>query len=734
MGDDILDVVKGGGEERPVTTEELAEIKSEIAAIVRDFSDGLGAARVDTDNTRFCVWEGQSVTGRKLAENNNDEEPMPFDGACDQRIRLVDKLINEDMMLCVLASMRARVVIKGGEASDTEYAGKMNLVLNWVKRQMGFLYMQELMKLAQYVFGDSPAVGWMKVFWRRKIELEMRTLTIDELMEFYVTSMMQDFDDAEAEEGPEEFEEAVQEAVRDFRAALEDDEFGEESLAEVLVQFFPHLKTGRAKKIIRQLRGKGSARFPAPYVKQNGIEMRAKRFGDEWYVPMNTGDFQDARIVAEPEWLTAAQVKSREVSDGWSKEFIEEVLKHEAERTFTEYVRNDVGVIVERAVEFYKGLYQVVTVYRQRVTDDGVLGRYFVTMHDSAEKTATGWQLLDYKHGKLPGHVMRREVLTSRMLEARGLSELWGPHQDLLKMFVDSFGDNAQLAAVPPIVTRGRRSEGRLYIKPLEELQAKRDGDYSWLDPPQYPQTVDKMLAEVRRQIDEANGRSGPEVSTELVALHDQFKVLWWLVNQREWDRQILQLAQEFLTDEDLQRITNGKGVQVIRTTKEIQGEFDMDLYYDPRDMNPEYVATVGKFLKDIILAMDRDKTVRASPLVAALMWRFAPDLAEASLVEVDEAQLAEIEDEMNNLKTIRTGVEPTRKTDGSENYALRISMYEDIEKLNPDAYSDMSPDKMNILLARMEYLRAQDAQFGENAQTGREGAERALPAEGVEG
>ena len=75
---------------------------------------------------------------------------------------------------------------------------------------------------------------------------------------------------------------------------------------------------------------------------------------------------------------------------------------------------------------------------------------------------------------------------------------------------------------------------GRLRIKPLEEIPLKRDGDVKWMQPPAYPSTVDAMMKEVRRQVDEYYGRSNDAVPQDLVNLLRQFKVMWWLANLRE--------------------------------------------------------------------------------------------------------------------------------------------------------------------------------------------------------
>jgi hypothetical protein len=356
-----------------------------------------------------------------------------------------------------------------------------------------------------------------------------------------------------------------------------------------------------------------------------------------------------------------------------------------------------------------------------------VPGKYFVVFHYDVDEAAAERQLIDYAHGGYPGHVFQREVLTSRLCDSRGVAELAGSYQGLMKLYCDSFGDHAQIAGVPPIITRNRQRMGALHIKPLIELQAKRDGDFEWMKPPAYPKTVVDMMKEMRRQMDEYFGRTNPDVAPDIVQLQREFKVLWWLMNLREALVQVFQLIQQYMPDEMLARITNKQGQQVFRSREEIQGQFDIDLQFNPQDLDPEYLEKVGKIVKDMLLAIDRDKTIQTAPIVSALLWRLSPELADAALLDVDQANQAEALAEIKAYQEIRAGTEPELPDDGSINYQLRLQLYANMEQMNPQIYKDMAPDKLAIMQSRLQRLQVLAEQYGENPQIGREGGKRAL-------
>ena len=757
-----IDEVAGDGGTSLVTEPTLAELKSEVDQIVSESKDTIWTTRVDTEATRYCRWDHQSADGLKHAIANDDEEPEPFEGASDMRVRTADMLINEDVMLLLLSAMRAQINFRGTESKDTKKAGNMAIVMRWlIRNHWGVKWTRELLKLANYFTGDSPGVALLGICWRREMALKMETLTAEELMELYLKQVVEvlaeQMPDAGSTSAPQAggqtpavagaegqatagIQEQAMQAAEDFKIALASKEFGEEILAGKLTEYFPGIRPARAKKVIKALRETGRAEFPVPYIKQDGPDLQAKRLFEDWFIPLNTTEFQKARVYFEAEWLSKPQIIERKISEGWSDAFVEQVIGerqsdgsrqggHEGEAAFPEYVRDENGNIVIRAQTYYKGLYQVLTAYYQATNEDGVPGRYCVVFHYEVDEAATERRLIDYAHGNYPGHAFQREVLTARLCDSRGLAELAGPYQGLMKIYCDSFGDHAQIAGVPPIITRNRQRMGALHIRPLIELQAKRDGDFTWMKPPEYPRTVVDMVKELRRQTDEYFGRTNPDVAPDIVQLQREFKVLWWLMNLREALVQVFQLCQQYMPDSMIQRITNKQGEPIFRSREEIQGQFDLDLQFDPRDLDPEYLQTIGTIVKDMLLAIDRDKTIQTAPIVSALLWRLSPELADAALVDVDQANQAETAAEIKAYQEIRAGTEPELPDDGSINYQLRLQLYQQMEGMNPDIYRDMAPDKLNIMQSRLQRLQVLAQQYGENVQIGRQGGKAALPA-----
>lgn len=719
----------------------LTEIKDEAVAIANYAQQYLWAPRLEAEANRLALWSGQSSDGLKH-ESALGAEAEPFEGATDARVRLCDQLVNEEVMLLVVAALRAQMSVRGVESSDSKQAARQQLTLQWILRNhLGVRWMRELVRLANYYAGDCPAVTMMRVWWEREWALGLEKVDAARLMELFQTQIAE-----AAQESGQDPQQIMEAAGPDLEALVSmcgtgaADPEAAAFLASALVRMFPGVSEKLALKAARQLIKDGQAEFPVPYMKKNGPQISARRFMEDWWLHVNTRDFESCQLWFEAEWVTAIEMRTRIESRGYSEEFVKAVVGEErAERgtgriggqesvpAFAEYVRVADGKMAERDRKYYAGLFHVVTAFYQASDENGIPGLFYLPVHMEADVAAHEPRLVNDQSGEWPAVVLQREVLGGRLLDSRGIPETAGPFQGLLKMFTDSHGDHAMVAGVPPIITRGRQKMGQLRIRPLEELQAKRDGDYKWLSPPQYPATVANMIKEIGLQINEYYGRTAENVAPDLVAMHRMFKVMWFLTQLREVVKRLMQLCQAEMSDEMLARITNAKGEPMVRSREEIQGQFDLTLVFDPADLDPENLQKTASIVKDLLMAMDSEKTIQAAPVVSALFYRLAPELADAALRDVDAANQDESEDEVKAYQQVRAGIEPDLPDDGSVNYQLRLQLYQNMQQMNPQIFGDLSEDKMAILQSRMQRMQVLAQQYGENVDIGRQGGKTAL-------
>jgi hypothetical protein len=248
------------------------------------------------------------------------------------------------------------------------------------------------------------------------------------------------------------------------------------------------------------------------------------------------------------------------------------------------------------------------------------------------------------------------------------------------------------------------------------------------MTPPSPVQNWAEVTGTLKTMIDEYHGRANKDVDPSLTQIHREYKIMWWLANMAEVYRQIIQLFQQFGTDEMIQRITGRDGKPIARSVKEIQGDFDLQIMFDPRDMEPEYLNNLSDIMLKIVNTMDRSKIVDVNPIVASLMYRIAPDIAEVSIRDEKRAAESEIEGERLNYQKILGGEMPEMVEDGSQDYQTRLGFYDGLVQSNPVVFDSLPQDRQMLLNTRIAHLRAMVQQYNVNAQTGRQGVETPTP------
>jgi len=704
-------MVAGDGGNAEVTKEELLKFKDECAQIARAAAYNVNERRFASEEVRFTIWEGQSPDGRKHADAQDGKPAFPFEGASDARIRLADQIVNERVLILTAAALRNLPRVKGLELENEDLGHRLTTVLKWVlKNKLGSQYFREIVKLAQYQEADSPAGAILGVWWEQEVQLEMQTITMQQILQLLQQTGV----------------DAMTIAHLEAELMNPDQDAGS---AQALQQFLPHLSDKRARQVVADLRTAEQAEFPSPYLKNDHPVLCAYRLYEDIFFPTNTSDGQRCRAYFVREWVSEAELRERIVSEGYDPDFVEEVLEHEADSMFPLYRRNptqgDFMVIKqEESKDAYRGMYELVHSYYKAVNEDNVPGIYYLTLHGQVDFTAYDRRLLDFKHGEYPFTWFMREIIGSRLLDSRGVPELVATEQWSQKLLADSFNDNVSLATVPPIKVPRRRSKLSLVIGPLKIIKEDRPGDVSWMEPPTYPQGNEAQQKQIKMRVDEYFGRISETVPPMLTQLHQSGMAQQFLTSLQDALMQMMQLCQQYISDEELALITGDDGKPVARSRADIQGKFNVELTFDPRDLDMDYLKNIVGMIVQI-LQIDTLNTVQRDKLVQRLFMAIDPNLANETLRPVQAAQQSEIDDEENNFTKIAAGIEPPMVANGL-NFPLRLQTLMGIGQKNPEAFQKLNETSRAILEARVKYLQNQVQQI-QNAQIGRQVGQPAL-------
>ena len=713
-------VVDGDGGAAKVSEKELDELKELVEEIGRDVAEYIVGRQQSSAETRFCQWEGQSSDGRKHKVDQG-KDVLPFEGASDSRIFTADKIVNEHLREYRLAAARVVPQIMGMESTDAGRGQKLRTLLRYLVMNKWDDYTRQISLVGQYMEGDEPGVGIMGVYWRRERSLKNAMIVPEDLIIIYVQAM-------------QESGQQLDEADVDYLLGLFDDEANADALAALVSTIHPQMESSRVKKVVKELYETGEAEFPEPYIKTNMPVLEAHKLYDDIFIPINTTDIQRARVIIKRNWYSRAEAKERAAIDGWNKSFVDklvgldddDVKGYESMTGFNDEHRgasSDTIVLDEDAKGKYAGLYEVLTAYSREVNKDGVPAIYVRKFSWFVDEPAKDREMQGYLHGKFPFVVFPREYLSKLVLDSRGVPLLVQTPQHSMKLHNDSLEDHVQVNTNPPIKVPPNKPRFQLTLQPFGQIMANPREDISYMDPPRYPVAAEKQRGWVENEVNDYFGRESDKVTPEESMEAQQDRINHFLDCLKQALYMALQLCQQYMTDEEIQRIVGGAGLPLARSVEEIQGQFDIYLSYDVRDMDLEYLKKKAELFMTYVRSLDTRQTVQYEQVVRRIFEAIDPNLAEESLVQPQVADERERNEEKHDIALMLNGLRPERPEKG-QNHRLRLQVLEEelaLRMQNPEAFEPMSLASRAILKEQLDYRRFQ-VQQEENADIGRKG------------
>lgn len=713
-----LEQVAGLGENRSVSSDDLEELKELVSEIRTDIQEEVLTARRENEAVRFCQWAGQAPDGRKRRDFLG-KEPKPFEGASDARVREADKIGQERVRLEVAAATRTMPEAQAVEDADSAAAGRMSLYLKWlVRNKWGSSFRRQVELLSQYRNMDTPAVAVAFVDWQRETCLAYREVTRAEVVQSLVGQLP-----APGEADVVEINDLVTNPQRVPQLA---------DMLPVLLGI--DLKPGRMVKLAREIVETGTGQYPAAYVKVNEPRMEALRVYEDVFYPANTMDLQRARCIIRRHWYTRAEVLERQATEGWSEAFVRELIGDddrdegaEGKSAFDdEQALNAINQQLTDIADERDGLYEVLVCYRRAANEDGVLGIFVDTFSAFCSVAAKPRELWDRKHGQYPFVAFPRECLTSRLNDSRGIAELVSTQQQSLKLLTDSFEDHVQTTINPPIKRPRGRPFFQITLAPFGEIEEDRPNSIGFMERPPYPQAAADFWRQKRREINEYWGRFDPETNPNetLAFLTQQDAVDSFLVCMTDVFQMVVQLVQQYESDERLARISGGMDQPLARSIEEIQGEFDISMTFDVRDMDLEKVVKKAKVVLENLRPLDAQGLVPYDYFLRNVVAALNPNWA-ARIPPAEAAGARIAAEEQGYFVQILSGVEPPmpEKVDAPGMRLQTLQGLMEPRMRQPQAFAPLTPASVAIYNNRVKYLGFQQQQMA-NADTGRVGTE----------
>lgn len=745
---------------------------------------------------RYCWWEGKTADGRRWTPKEKDKEVLPWKGASDMTVPMVDTYCNQDIALLNTGLMRMRLLATGLETHDISFGARVSNLLRWLIFNQMTERNREQRFLANAFVEDGKAV--LGVFWDRQVQMGYEEITMAMVQRLAELSS-QDLQSAGGEQGrPAEagttspgpdgpgpsglaqgaeptrqftaeeqaqlaeavlLPQMIMDPAREQEAAAKIQEWAAEivrhnfktALGEYEDQLLEgyELKAKRARSIARELREKGRAQIPVPSVTRNRPTIVALRLDEDFFVPPDASDLENARGMFWREWTTAEELKERVVSTGYDEGWVKYVIlnckgKGSPEPTSTQSEGNP-GVTgwEEHGQRWLDAseLYGIVHGYEKRCNEDGVPGIYYTVFHPDASARAQGKGnvlpgggqayaktcLLDYPHPDYPFIYFRREHLSRRVDDSRGYGEIAFSGQMLLKQEADLEVDRSWLTTVPPL----HHPRGR---PPSQWGPGAKVGagprEYFYADTPKWDPGSKEVRALVMELWDRYFARAGKDGSNALFAQIQQQDLMDnWLDGWRLALMQMFQLCQQYLPNEFYYRIVGSDQGRPIKTSRaEIQGKFDLTIGFNTWHLSPEHLKELLAALKEIAQTLDLNGRIDRDRLVMVALEWLDPNLPEMLIRPGEEASQAEIEDEQNVFARMWAGLDQDVKPAGQA-WGLRLQVLQDIlmgtdekgEPKNPEGRKKYEEDEnfRKRIDKRMQQLHFQVEQRTTNPMKG---------------
>lgn len=748
-------------------TLDAAWVIDEVTGALTDIGEWISNAQVH-ERTALCLWEGQSADGRKWRENYG-RKVFPYEGAADSRVHLTGAAVDELTMLEMMAVDAAKVQVIAMEANDGAASRRVETLMKYETRQRmrGELWRERnFARQIKHTFGHAV----MHVGWEERMGTKRATVAVRDLIllatEMGLAELRQQaveggaVADAQGEVLTPEQKMLVADAAEARVEGMLGTEDGNVVELMGLIRLRHGLLSGtRARKVARALQRAGEGEvveFAEPIRKPGRPCVRALLPGFDVFYPWWTCTVPEAPWVARVDSYSEPELRAMPKTAGWDERavrallamgptqvvdsgVVQQALQGVSHTMFNEPARLTTA---QRLASKQGGAYEVLHVTVQTVDEEGFPAVQEIVLHpglcgkdkrkDGSEHVLMN-RLVDYYFDGGCYVDFRREFKPARPLwEARGVPELTGTHQSLVKGGRDASMDRTSFATMPIVKVNARRAGGgaRWDYEPGTKLPLAQGDVAEYLQAPRLDQGTLLDAAEIRKDAANLLGLHHADLPQAKILMHQQWIVTNALLEEREVLLRILGLDQQFMEPLFVSRVVGAGPAAFEVTREEIAGSFDFVLEFDVKSLDMEYLQKRWTALKDAFSIPGVAGQVPTVPLVAWLLNNIDAGLADLVTGGLQERNAAQAEEEKAAVAMMLTGVEPT--VTESMDAQTRLAALEEQMRVNPIVQARYAENGLftEMMNGRAEAFRFQIQQRTENAQTGRTGFKPVMDAD----
>ena len=648
--------------------------------------------------TRYAIWNGQSADGKKHYREGSRVSPTPWDGASDLRVFLVDNIINKKVAMQCMAFKRANLSAVPVEGNDLGRANDVSNFMRWLINTQIPEVDREIELAANYL--NEKGIAAMGAFWEKRREKTLVNVRLQDLQQQFPQIDIQ---------------------------ALVNDENAASDLKAIFQEQY-NCSASKAGKMLKELRDTGETTVPIDGPERSYPVLRAFNLDENLFIPSFSLDLENVPGIYRVEYFSAEQLRAMVHTDGWDEAWVEKAIKTVRGKLITispsEYLQPISRSFVYTQQRFTDKI-GVVYAYQRLSDEDGVPGIYCTVFNpilppDSNQMGYAKSSLLGYAHGQYPFTLFRREYLSRKLHDSRGLPEPGKPWQDQIKSHKDARIDAASLGVLPPLCHPQGRPPGRW--GPGSLISERRPGEYHYADRPIPDMNTDDSENRLEASFKEYNGFASNEGDPAIDPIFNQFEIDKFLTSLAKTFRQVWKLYKQYGNEQVAFRVMGVRTADPTLFSKgDVNEDFDFYLAWDVQ--SPDFKKMSEKWTAIIQGAqtLDRNGVVNWAELCQAFISSIDPNIAERIIQPVSEGQQKVVNDEHNDLAQIFAGIPKNIRVGTPPQLGLQV-IQQYLQQ--PDVQQRYSQDKafQERINARAKQYQFQ-MQQQQNAVTGRLGA-----------
>lgn len=641
------------------------------------------------DNTRFCKWSNQNVDGRKHDVKGDPKgAAIPYDGASDCRPFVVDDIINERAAMKATAFWHARSQPGASEDESGVYAVALLEHLIW--RLLFYDLTREVELSAQY----EEHYGWMVLAprWRREIALKKKSLSMADITN--AAQQVQQAGDAAAQSGQPVDPELLQ--LTQLPTLIADPTL-EDQAVEMVSQWYdkltannvpadmkdlvPAVSKSTIRKAVKDLRTKETATFPVPYLSKNQPEIVALKPWDEVFIPPELTT--ENEIVFQVERVHESELRSRIITDGYDKDWVEKAVKYKGAITAAPMeIRSTpqgIGGLTGGATSspvfsaqptLNNTLIEILHAVYRATDSDAIPTIYCTTIHKQIADSFAKHEEVEGCGSDLPYAAGVREWWCRSITSSRGVPERAHTTQNIIKGILDSIIDRANITALPPVNVYESPTGAAYRFGPAVQNYVKQGREPKFMEPPAgegMGESVEVLQA-ITKMKDNSYGLMSEDVPAPRLQMSQGLAVGRFLMTWNKAMQQTLALCRVHMDDAEFADVT-GAPPGWLDAHRDDKDCFDCSLMFDVRELDSELMMKRIETMNNIALPNDVLGTINraawAGDMVRAILGpmaakRLVQPTPDASQALKDKANLEVLKMFAGNPPNFMDKMDPT--------------------------------------------------------------------------